>query len=319
MSKKLERPKMKKFDSVDDFIGGTESGLTMLTPDTLRAFEKHPFTLYNDERLDDLMTSIKEHGVIMPIIVRKQDEGYEILSGHNRVEAAKKAGLSEIPSVIVEADDDKAMAYVIETNLMQRSFSDMSHSEKTSVIALHHSKLFSPGKRNDIKREIARLSGEREEGIEEEIAPHRSNESLAEEYGLSPANVSRYLRLRHLEKSLMEMLDGATLPFRCAVELSFLPWDVQKAIAECCTNNNFKVSLKQGDVLRNTYKQNNSLSGEAIYKILAGISDEPKPVKVPKVKIRSYDTYFTEEQSTEEVEEIIEEALQLYFAQKDSE
>lgn len=115
--------------------------------DSLTPFKKHPFRLYTGERLDDMVESIRQHGVLIPIIVRRTDGILEILSGHNRTNASKLAGRTTIPAIVHDnLSDADAWVYVIETNLLQRSFADMSHSEKAAVIALHHSKLFSQGK-----------------------------------------------------------------------------------------------------------------------------------------------------------------------------
>ena len=129
----------------------------------LTPFKGHPFRLYEGERLDDMVASIKANGVLVPIIVRKIDATLEILAGHNRVNAAKIAGLNEVPAIVFEdVSDDDAMVYVIETNLIQRSFADMTHTEKAAVIALHHSKMFSQGKRNDIVEQLKRLENPHE-------------------------------------------------------------------------------------------------------------------------------------------------------------
>ena len=117
----------------------------------LQPFTGHPFHEYEGERLQDMVESVRSHGILVPIIVRQNESGLEILAGHNRVKAAKIAGLSTIPAVILEdVSDEEAWFYAVETNLMQRSFTDLTHSEKAAVIAVQHSKLFSPGKRNDI-------------------------------------------------------------------------------------------------------------------------------------------------------------------------
>ncbi|MCL2574785.1 MAG: ParB N-terminal domain-containing protein, partial [Defluviitaleaceae bacterium] len=107
----------------------TYEPIRQLTP-----FRSHPFRLYDGERLDDMVESIRVNGVFIPIIARRINSILEILSGHNRVEASKVVGLAEIPTIILEnVTDAAALVIVIETNLLQRSFSDMSHSEKAAV------------------------------------------------------------------------------------------------------------------------------------------------------------------------------------------
>lgn len=118
-------------------------------------YRNHPFKLYDDERFDNMVKSIKEFGVIVPIIIRPIGTEYEILSGHNRVNAAKKAGLLKVPVIIKDSlQDDEAMLIVTKTNLMQRSFSDMLHSERATALQQHHKALASQGKRTDILKEI---------------------------------------------------------------------------------------------------------------------------------------------------------------------
>lgn len=113
----------------------TEVNLSQLVP-----FLNHPFKLYQGDRLDDMVQSIKEYGVITALIVRPKEDGkYEILSGHNRANAGKIVGLEKVPVVIKEdLTDEEAMLIVTETNLIQRSFSELTHSEKARILAERH-------------------------------------------------------------------------------------------------------------------------------------------------------------------------------------
>ena len=117
-------------------------GIQMIQIKNIHPFHDHPFHLYEGERLEDMIASVKEHGILNPVIVQKIDGGYEMLSGHNRMNAAKLAGLKEVPAIVkTDLSEEEAYVYVIETNLMQRSFSDLLISEKAGdgsedVIAL---------------------------------------------------------------------------------------------------------------------------------------------------------------------------------------
>lgn len=98
----------------------------MLGIDSIKPFQDHPFHLYEGERLEDMVQSIKDHGVLNPVIVRTTEDDYEMLSGHNRQNAVRLAGFTEIPAIVKnDLPDTDAYVYVIETNLMQRSFSDL--------------------------------------------------------------------------------------------------------------------------------------------------------------------------------------------------
>ena len=152
-------------DAVDLLMGDMEEvtmprGVQMLPVKSIQPFHDHPFHLYEGERLEDMIASVKEHGVLNPVIVQKLDTGYEMLSGHNRWNAAKLAGLKEIPAIVkTDLSEEEAYVYVIETNLMQRSFSDLAISEKAAVLKARYEKGSCQGKRNDILNEIARLEG----------------------------------------------------------------------------------------------------------------------------------------------------------------
>lgn len=140
----------------------TKNTIIALPPQAIRAFRGHPFRLYEGDRLNDLVESISEHGVLNPVIIRKieRDEDgfeYEMLAGHNRQNAAAIAN-RELPCIVKEnLSDEDAWIYVIETNVLQRSFSEMLPSEKAAVLALRYSKMICQGRRNDIVEELKRL------------------------------------------------------------------------------------------------------------------------------------------------------------------
>ena len=140
---KANAPKRKVFQDAVDLLGMPEdvnvpvsNGQTMIPTEKIVPFHNHPFRLYEGERLADMVESIKEHGVLNPVIVQKVADKYEMLAGHNRWNAAKIAGVGDIPAIVKEGlSEEEAYVYVIETNLMQRSFTDLLPSEKAAVLA----------------------------------------------------------------------------------------------------------------------------------------------------------------------------------------
>ena len=139
---KANAPRRKVFNDAIDLLTDdmpvtvVENGMQMIPVESIKPFHNHPFRMYEGERLDDMVDSIKEHGVLNPVIVHKTEDGYEMLSGHNRWNAAKLAGFTEVPAIVKEGlTEEEAYEYVIETNLMQRSFTDMLPSEKAAVLA----------------------------------------------------------------------------------------------------------------------------------------------------------------------------------------
>lgn len=340
MAKALKKQKLKTVDDLFQLsdANGNASGVIQVKVEDLlhysgsplhdgKRFNEHPFKLYTGERLDDMVESIKANGVLVPIIVNKQwneplaKYTLTILAGHNRTEAARLAGLTEIPAIVLEdVSEEKEIAIVVETNLMQRSFSDMAHSEKAAVIAIQHSKMFSQGKRNDILAQLRALENiSADDGAQTSSqieTKSRTDELVGESYGLSRATIARYLRIHKLEKSLKMLLDDGVLGFTPAVEASFLKKKTQQLLGDCLENG-CKINLKSAARLREA-DLDGSVSKWDIEEILMGKphfnpTDLP-PIKPRRIKVRGdvYSKYFTD-QTTEEVESIVEEALNMYF------
>lgn len=161
MSKKLNTINLNELFGLDPDEGkkieGKNKGTIEVDISQLVPFSNHPFKLYEGERLDDMVDSIKEYGVITPLIVRKIEDKYQILSGHNRANAAKIAGLYKVPVVAKEdITDEEAMLIVTETNLIQRSFSELSHSEKARILTEIHSAIKEYSELNEIENIIKR-------------------------------------------------------------------------------------------------------------------------------------------------------------------
>lgn len=297
---------------------GTRRSVVSIEIARLKPFKNHPFRLYEGERLQDMVESVRLNGILVPIIVRKNDASLEILAGHNRVNAAKQAELTEVPAIVLEnISDDEALVYVVETNLIQRSFADMTHSEKAAVIALHHSKMFSQGKRNDILEQLKMLEnphGDGEKSTLSQLATKfRTYERIGENYNLSRDTVARYLRINQLIPTLKSRLDCGSLAFIPAVTLSFLKDGEQESVDDCMNQHKFTVDMKKADMLRD-FSEKDKLDNENVLKILSGETTQ-KSNRTTTIKINKavYTKYFKPEQSVKEIQEIIEKALKAYF------
>lgn len=130
----------------------TGNQLVELPISKIKPYHDHPFHLYSGERLNDMVDSIKKSGVLVPVIVQPLEDGYyEMLAGHNRMQASSLAGLDVIPAIIKEGlTPTEAQYYVVETNVLQRSFSELRPTEQAAVIQIHYSCIIGQGKRNDI-------------------------------------------------------------------------------------------------------------------------------------------------------------------------
>lgn len=315
----------KKLMSLDDMFGENTKEVEIknqieVETSKLVPFEKHPFKLYEGERFDNMVRSIKELGVIVPIIVRTKGELYEILSGHNRANAAKVAGLKKVPVIIKEnLEDEEAMLIVTETNLMQRSFSDMLHSERAMALSEHHKALASQGKRTDILKEIEAML--KADEIKNEETSRQVGEKLTsadetgKSYNLSGRTVSRYLRICNLIKELMDKLDIEEIPFTACVELSYLTEEEQHIVNDILTDNKFKVDIKKAEALRE-FSLKKNLNQEIAHSIISGkLNKKQKSNKSSTIQLKPklINKYFSPEVKQPEIEDIIDKALKLYF------
>lgn len=177
----------------------------------LEGFENHPFKLYEGKRLSAMIQSIREFGIITPIIVRpKEGERYEILAGHNRVNATRMCNLDTVPAIVKEVQcDEEALLIVTETNFMQRSFSEMSYSERALTIYQHHQTLKAQGRRQDLLVEIEEYMKQVDNDTSCQPGEKLSSDKkVGEQYNLSGRTISRYLRVYQLYKGLQDKLDN---------------------------------------------------------------------------------------------------------------
>ncbi len=292
-----------------------ENQIKQIPIDMLVPYHNHQFTLYEGERMDDMIESIHQNGVLTPIVVRPTKENtYEILIGHNRWNCAKLAGLETIPGII------KAEVYVIESNLIQRGFNDLKISERAKVLALRYEDMFSQGKRNDIINELMALENSSSDTKEEKQENHNSREQIAKEYGLSRNTVARLLRIDKLCDGLKKWVDDGLVSIRAGVELSYLSEENQEKVfkmssADTDGNMRFSISESQAKELRTLYS-NDSIQTMEIPKVLGENSEKKKnpPGKSVKLSKEIYKKYF-DSLEKEEVSEIVEKALEMYFKQ----
>lgn len=286
--------------------------------DMLVPFHNHQFSLYNGERRDDMVESIRKNGVMTPIVCRPNPNGsdtYEILIGHNRWNCSKIAGLETIPAIIKEQlTEEEAQTYVDESNLIQRGFNDLKISEQARIIARRYSEMFSQGKRNDIINEIRALNGESESN-------GNSREKVAEEYGLGRNTIARLVRISKLCDGILAWLDKGQLAVRAGVELSYLTAEEQSTLLEINTADNndmlMKISEAQARDLRvlsvDCKKENLELAGNQMLKVLA--IKKKKPDKKIAISPNTYKKYFTDK-SNDEIQQIVEQALEMFYSDR---
>lgn len=287
-----------------------KSGVTMLSIDSIKPFKDHPFHLYEGERLDDMIESVRVHGVLNPVIVRTTEEGYEMLSGHNRQNAAKLAGLSEIPAIVKrDLSDEDAYVYVIETNLMQRSFSDLEISEKAAVLKERYDKVLYQRQRGKIMEEVARLEGVTVNvGHGDQLFSNR--EAVGKEYGLSSSSVGRLLKVNDLIKPLRNKLDNHSLDFKVGIQISFLSEEEQKMVYDEMMDLHVKPTIHMVIKMR---EHSGQLTKAMVRRYLTKTvepKDKPLNIKVPE-KISK--KFFVGKEA-KDIEDILNKALEAWFA-----
>lgn len=290
-----------------------ENQVKQIPVDMLVPYHKHNFTLYDGERLDDMVESIRANGVMTPIIVQPLDDKYEILIGHNRWNASKLAGNDFVPAIIKEnLTEEEAEIYVIESNLIQRGFSELKLSEQAQVLALRYDSIFSQGKRTDIINELMKLEGK----LPEKKEKHNSREIVGEEYGLSRNTVARLLRINKLHDGIKSWVNDGSLSVRAAVELSYMDKEKQEELYKINADNTTGSMLKK--ISEKTARELREYAGSSdtgfIDEILSGSSKTKKTSqkKVIKLDEEVYEKYFSG-MSEKQVSEIIEKALEIFF------
>ena len=242
----------------------------------LHPFEGHPFKVLDDELMEQTVESIKQIGVVSPLIVRPDPEGgYEILSGHRRLHAAQLAGLETVPVIVKEMDDDAAIIFMVDSNLQRENIlpSERAFSYKMKLEAMKH-QAGRPSKENDsqLGNNFGKLS----------------SEEMAEELGTSKNQIFRYIRLTNLIPEILDMVDEKKIAFNPAVELSYLKPSEQKEFLEAMDYAQASPSLSQAQRLKKL-SQEGGCTLDAMCEVMNEIKkDELDHVTIKNEVLRKY-------------------------------
>ena len=242
----------------------------------LHPFEGHPFKVLDDELMAQTVESIKQIGVVSPLIVRPDPEGgFEILSGHRRLHAAQLAGLETVPVIVKEMDDDAAIIFMVDSNLQRENIlpSERAFSYKMKLEAMKH-QAGRPSKENDsqLGNNFGKLS----------------SEEMAEELGTSKNQIFRYIRLTNLIPEILDMVDEKKIAFNPAVELSYLKPSEQKEFLEAMDYAQASPSLSQAQRLKKL-SQEGGCTLDAMCEVMNEIKkDELDHVTIKNEVLRKY-------------------------------
>ena len=246
----------------------------IISIDKLHAFENHPYKVQDNEEMEALAESIKEHGIVSPVIVRPLEnttDEYEIISGHRRVMASRKAGITEIPALIVSLDRDAAAIVLVDSNLHREHIlpSEKAYAYKMKAEALEHK-----GFRTDL--------------TSVQLAPRLATEQIAEDVGTSKDTIKRYIRLTNLIPEILQYVDDGRISFTPAVELSYLNEQEQQDLLEQIEQNDCTPSLSQACRFKKI-SQGEGLTPEVIAEIMEEEkANQKERVKIPTEKLRKY-------------------------------
>lgn len=255
--------------------------------DQLIPFKDHPFKVIDDESMMDTVQSIREHGILLPLIARPMPDGkYEIVSGHRRSHAGKLAGLKTVPVIVRELDDDAAVILMVDSNLQRENIlpSERAFAFKMKLEAMKHQ-----GQRLDL---TCSQVGNKLQG-------KKSSEVLAEQIGQSKNQIFRFIRLTELLPELLDLVDERKLAFNSAVEVSYLNPEEQGWLAETIDSEQSTPSLSQAQRLKR-FSQDGKLTEDMV---LAIMSEQKKPETERVVlQSRQISQYFSPSATPKEME-----------------
>ena len=242
----------------------------------LKAFENHPYKVKDDEEMELLTDSIKENGILSPIIARPLKNGeYEIISGHRRLFASKRAGLTEVPALVVEMDRDNAAIALVDSNLHR---DNISPSEKAFAYKLKMEAMSRQGHRTDL------TSGQ----VVPKSDDNRTSAEIGEPYGESYKTVQRYIRLTYLHPKLLEYVDEGRIAFTPAVELSYLNDIEQQDLIQAIESEDCTPSLSQA-VRMKKLSQAGELDDDKIFEIMSEEkANQKERIKIPTERVRKF-------------------------------
>lgn len=271
----------------------------------LHGFENHPFKVLDNDEMNTVIESIQDLGIMTPLTVRplENSEDYEIISGHRRLHAAMKAGLTEVPAFIIAVNRDQAAEMVVDSNLHREH---ILPSEKAFAYRMKSEALAYQGKRSDL--------------TSEQIAPKLSTEIIAEQVGTSKDVVKRYIRLTNLIPELLDLMDEGKIAFSVGVELSYLDDQSQYDVLEQCEQNDCTPSFSQS-VRMHRAVNDGTLDRDTIWEIMSEEkANQREMIKIPSARLKDrIPNIYTAQQTEDFIIKAVEHYSRYLQRQRDNE
>lgn len=292
------RPGQKiKLTSVQELLGvANEETALDLEVVRIRPFKNHPFKVVDDEKMEDLVESIRTNGILSPVLVRPLgNDTYEMVSGHRRMHAAILLGMEKIPAIIREMTDDEAVVNMVDANIQRE---ELLPSEKAFAYKM---------KMDAVRRQAGRPRKENSVQNGQNYFGKVSREIVAEQTGESSQQVRRFIRLTELIPELLDYVDQRRLQFTVAVEISYIDQEVQKWLYEYIRDNGM-VRMNQITLLRTQLQ-----AGAITQTKMIGILNDSQPGRIPSSKVtfteKKLREYFPASYTTTQMRNVIEDLL----------
>ena len=268
--------------------------ISKLPPDKLTPFKKHPYQVREDAAMDELVESVRVHGILSPLLARPKGEGYELVSGHRRRLAAQKLGLSTVPVLVREMTDDEAVILMVDSNLQRENLlpSEKAFAYKMKLEAMKHQ-----GKSTSCKV----------------CTKSRTDEMIGKHESVSARTIQNYIRLTNLVPPLLQMVDDGRIAFSPAVELSYLTRDEQAELWDLIGREDATPSLSQALRMKQLSREA-KLTPEVLYAILT--EEKPNQKEHIRIKTESLRKYFPRNYSAQQMEREIIKLLEARYRAK---
>ena len=291
-----------KLASIDELLGVVNEESAMeIEISKIHPFKNHPFKVLDDEKMQDLVESVKINGVLTPVLLRMdENEDYEMVSGHRIMHAAQLAGLTTIPAIVRELSDDDAIVTMVDANIQRE---ELLPSEKAFAYKMKLDAM----KRQGIRTDLTCVQNEHKSG-------KKSRELLGEQVGISSVQVTRYIRLTELIPELLDLVDNKKLQFTVAVDISYIDKEVQGWIYEYICDTGF-IKLKQIAALRNQLNDGpiNQIQMLSIFNNCVMAKKVSRSLTFSEKKLTKY---FPDDYTAKDMEQVIESLLEKWMQEQ---
>ena len=292
-----------KLASIDELLGVVNEESAMeIEISKIHPFKNHPFKVLDDEKMQDLVESVKINGVLTPVLLRMdENEEYEMVSGHRRMHAAQLAGLTTIPAIVRELSDDDAIVAMVDANIQRE---ELLPSEKAFAYKMKLDAMKRQGSRTDI------TSGQ----IDQKLKPVISRNILADQVGESSKQIQRYIRLTELIPELLDLVDSKKLQFTVAIDISYIDKEVQEWIYEYISDTGF-IKPKQIAALRNQLNDGpiNQIQMLSIFNNCVMAKKISRSLTFSEKKLTKY---FPDDYTAKDMEQVIESLLEKWMQEQ---